>query len=350
MNVLEGIKVLDFTRLLPGPVATHLLAQAGAEVTKVEHPKRQDFAKHTMPFIEGQATLYEALNHRKKVVSIDYNTAVGHSKILALVKEADIIIEQFRPGVMEAWGLGFKTLKRFNQKIVYISLTGYGQTGPLANQAGHDLNYLANSGILSLNRDEQGKPVIPGIQIADIGGGAYMAYAACMMGLFHKERTKQAIYMDVAMLDGLIPLLSIPITQQWGGLAPNIAKVLHGGLVNYNVYQCKDDKWIALGALELKFWNNFCELVEKMDWKKDDVLALSVHIFPKKEIEELFLSKTRKEWIELTQEQDVCLSPILELEELEQQEQLKARQAFTQFKTPKGTSMKGLGFPLKVKS
>ena len=347
MNLLQGITLLDFTRLLPGPLATNLLAQAGAHVIKIEHPQRQDYARKQPPLHKGDSLFFQALNHSKSFQTLDYQSPEGAAILTEMIKNAHVLIEQFRPGAMESWGWGYEAVRKINPQIVYISLTGYGQTGPSAHLAGHDLNYLACSGVLSLNKDERGKPVIPGIQMADIGSGAYMTVSACMMGLYHQMRTGQSIYIDVSMLDGLMPLLAFPLTQHWGGWDPQTLKVLSGGLVNYNVYECADGKWVALGALELKFWRNFCAWANRPDWIRNHEMELATHIFPGEEVADLFKTRTQAAWIQAAENHEICLSPIVEIDELEAQEQLLARKVFSQFQTDRGNTLPGLSFPFK---
>ncbi|MEL7342219.1 MAG: CaiB/BaiF CoA-transferase family protein, partial [Bacteroidota bacterium] len=189
MQLLSGITIIDFTRLLPGPLATHLLAQMGAKVIKIESPKRKDYAR-TAGFkqIDGASPLFHQLNHNKELREIDYNEASGKAEILELLPQADVLIEQFRPGAMDSWGLGYDALKEINPGLVYVSITGYGQKGSFHQEAGHDFNYLAYSGIMSLIKDDQGKPVVSDTQFADIGG-AYMAVIALQGALPQKART-----------------------------------------------------------------------------------------------------------------------------------------------------------------
>ena len=323
-KALEGKTILDFTLLLPGPLATNILAQMGARIIKVEHPKKKDGTRMFPPYVNDKAILYRMLNHNKEELLIDFRVEKGRAHILELVKKADVFVEQFRPQVMKAWGLDYESLKIINPDLIYLSLSGYGQEGEYSLNAGHDLNYLACTGILDLIRDENGKPVIPGVQIADIAGGSYMLVTACLAALIQGKGQ----YVDVSVLDGLPPLLTIPLSQLWGGINPHELKMLNGNLVNYNVYICKDSEWMALGALETKFWNNFCDLVGHSDWKRENVWELSIHVFPYAEVQELFLTKTRSEWLELSKGQDICLSPVLKISEVEKDIHLEARGYF----------------------
>jgi len=310
MQLLDDITIVDFSRLLPGPLATDLLQQLGATVHKIEHPTKGDYTKMQPPMVKGQSTLYQALNGNKQVHQIDYLQPEGRQQVLSMVAEADILVEQFRPGVMEQWGLGYQAVKAAKADIIYVSLSGYGQTGPYAQTAGHDLNYLALSGILGLTTAPNGQPVIPGVQVADISSGSYMTVNACLAGLYHRQRTGKGSYHDVSMFDGLLPLLTIPATMQWGGVNPAEARFLAGDLVNYNVYKTSDGQWVALAALEMKFWNNFCQATGHPDWQRQHQLQLSTKVFPHHEVVALFASKTLHEWLALAQQSDMCLSPV----------------------------------------
>ena len=323
-KALTGKMILDFTLLLPGPLATNILAQMGARVIKVEHPQKQDGTRMFPPYVNDKAILYNMLNHNKEELVIDYRIEEGRKHIVELVKQADVFIEQFRPQVMKSWGLDYDSLKIINPNLIYLSLSGYGQEGEYSLNAGHDLNYLATTGILDMIRDENGKPVIPGVQIADISGGSYMLITACLAALIQNKGQ----YVDVSVLDGLPPLLTIPISQLWGGINPHELKMLNGNLVNYNVYKTKDAEWIALGALETKFWNNFCEMVGQKGWKRENIWELSIHVFPYDEVQHLFLNKTLSDWLKLSKGIDVCLSPVLKISEVEKDIHLKARGYF----------------------
>ena len=325
---LEGIRILDFTRLLPGPLGTHLLSEMGAEVIKIESPKRLDSTRLYQPKIGENSAIFHLMNYSKESFIIDYETLEGQELIKEKIKSADVLIEQFRPGALASFGFSFDEVKALNPKIVYISVTGYGQTGTLKDKAGHDLNYLALSGLLDLNRDANGKPVIPGFQIADIAGGSYMLLSACTSGLLAQQRQQRAQYIDLSILDAIIPMGAVPHALQQGGASYKATPILSGFLVNYNVYECKDKKWIALGALELKFWNNFCDMVQKPGWKASKESELICGIFDKKKLDDLFREKTRDEWVATAKDTDICLSPILSQREVSLEQQMIDRGVF----------------------
>lgn len=348
MQTLHNIKIIDFTRLLPGPLATHLLAQMGAEVIKIESPRRMDYARASGAQVDGASVLFHQLNHNKTSKIIDYTSEVGKAEILALIQSADAVIEQFRPGAMAAWGLGYEDLKALNPSLVYLSLTGYGQQGKYAQEAGHDLNYLAYAGILGLMRDDAGKPTIPDVQFADIGG-AYMAVMAIQSALIQKLTTGKGSFVDMALCDAMMPFLSIPYALHKGDMDYRQFNIINGKTtVNYAVYECADGKWLSVAAMELKFWNNLCDAIEKPDWKRDNPMQLFVQVFPKVEVEALFKSKTQAEWMDLFKGKDVCVAPILDLEELEAHPYHQAKQSFEPIETPNGKQLTGIALPFSI--
>jgi len=348
MNLLEGITIIDFTRLLPGPMATHLLAQMGATVIKIESPKRMDYVRLSGTQVDGASVLFHQLNYKKILKTIDYSKETGKAEICDLVKNADALIEQFRPGAMQAWGFGYDDMKRINPSLVYVSLTGYGQQNDYAQAAGHDFNYLAYAGIMSLLKDEQGKPTVPDTQFADIGG-AYMAIVAIQAALLKKVRTGEGSYVDVSLADAMNPFIAIPYALHKGGLDYRKYNIINGKtIVNYAPYKCADGKWIALAAMEIKFWNNFCTLVDKPDWQRKNAFDTMNDQFPKQEVENLFKTKTRDEWMHIFKNQDVCAAPILEIEELEESDYHINKNTFEIFETPNGTKMKAVALPFRV--
>ena len=348
MKPLENIKIIDFTRLLPGPMATKLLAQMGAEVIKIESPKRIDYARSLGKQIDGASIFFHQLNHEKSIKTIDYESEEGRNKILELLKNADVIVEQFRPGVMAAWKLSYEDVKAINPSIVYASITGYGQSGNYANEAGHDFNYLAYTGVMSLIKDDNGKPILPDTQFADISG-SYLAAMAIQAGIIQKLKTGKGCYLDIPLSDALMPFLSIPYNLNESGMNYRQFNILNGKTtVNYAAYQCADKKWLAVAALEVKFWNNICEILGKSDWKRKHQLELVNGAFPKEQLIELFLSKDRDDWIEIFKGQDTCVAPILELEELEESDFHKSKKTFTTFATEGGTVLKDFKLPFKT--
>jgi crotonobetainyl-CoA:carnitine CoA-transferase CaiB-like acyl-CoA transferase len=288
-GALEGIRVLDLTRLLPGAVATQWLAEYGAEVIKVEQPPAGDYAR------ESYAALFEETNRGKKSVMLDLKAA--KESFLNLMRGADVLIEGFRPGVMERLGLGYETLRALNPRLIYAALTGY---GPHTLLAGHDVNYLAMSGVLDLIRAEDGTPVIPGVQIADLAGGSMQAVIGILLALEERHRTGLGQRVDVSMTDGCGVLL--PIARAGG------SDLLLGKYACYHVYRAAEDSFVAVGALEPKFWANLCrelgcqELIDQQ-FAPDQLEAT-------RKLEEIFKTAAAETWFSRIGEKDCCVTPV----------------------------------------
>ena len=346
---LQGLKVLDFTRLLPGPLCTMMMADMGAAVIKIERPESPDYIRYFPPSFGNDSAYYLSLNRSKKSLAVDYKTDEGMAIILKLVATVDVLIEQFRPGVMELLGLGYEQLKAINPKLVYVSITGYGQTGPYAQKAGHDLNYIGYSGLLAVIGQKGGKPTIPGGQVADVAAGSYMALNGCLAALYAAEKTSKGQHVDVAMMDCVMPIASLPIGQYFA-TGESVVRgdiYLSGKLANYNVYECADGKHMALGALEPKFWELFCDIVNQPEWKPKTLAQGEELEQLKMEVTALFKSKPQAEWIALGKEYDCCLSPILEIHELENDPQIAHRQMLVKVETEDGAGLNTVGIPIK---
>ncbi|MCF8459848.1 MAG: CoA transferase [Flavobacteriales bacterium] len=305
---LQGYRILDFTKLLPGPLATLWMAQQGAEVIKVESPQSPDPVRFYPPMKDGVSVYYTTLNAGKKSLSVDYRSEEGKEVILKLVETADVVIEQFRPGVMEAFGLGFEMLKARNPKIILVSITGYGQTGEMAATPGHDINYLSYSGMLDAQRDTNGNPILSAAQLADIAGGSMMALNATTSALLHCERTGKGQHADVSMTHNVSVLETMRIAEELETGTSN--GYLSGRLASYNIYKCADGRHVALGALEPKFWQKFCNLMGHPEWggrlMEKELIA---------EVATQFAKQPMSYWTDKLEKEDVCLSPILTVQE-----------------------------------
>ncbi len=323
---LKGIKILDLSRLLPGPLATQMLADMGAEVIKIEDTSSPDYIRFFPPFVGDDSALYLSLNRNKRSIVFNFKSAEGKEIFFSLVKSADVVIEQYRPGIMDKIGIGYEQAKKANPKIIYVSVTGYGQTGPYAQRAGHDLNYISIAGVLA-NTGTKEKPVIPGVQLADVSG-SYAAVNGCLAALLHCQRTGEGQHVDISMTDAVMPFATLINATAWADNR-DIERgnfQLSGALANYNVYESADGKFVALGALEPKFWITFCEAVGKPEWKNKIIAPEEEVNKLKEEVALLFRSKTRKDWEDFSAQHDVCLSPVLETSELGTNEQNQDRE------------------------
>lgn len=310
-QILEGLKILDLTSFLPGPWCTQIMADYGAEVTKIEIPGSGD----AMRGFGGETDYFSLLNRGKKSVTLNLKDVRGKEIFIEFVKQADILVEGFRPGVMEKIGLDYAKLVKIKPDLIYCAITGYGQSGPYKSRAGHDLNFLALSGILDTIGSKNGPPVIPGVQIADIGGGGLFALFGIMAAIYYRESTGQGQYIDVSMLDGLLSWLPLVAAECFSGSKIKRGQtMLTGKLACYNIYKTKDDKYMSLAALEPKFWQEFCIAVERED-------LLDKQYQPDQESLEnslrgIFRQKTRTEWEQVFVSKDACCEPVLEVERI----------------------------------
>jgi len=313
VSSLSGIRVLDLTRLLPGGYCTLLLADHGADVIKVEDTGAGDYARADPPS-------FASLNRGKRSLQLDLKSQGGRDALLRLVRGADVLVESFRPGVMDRLGVGWEVLRAENPRLVYCAITGYGQDGPLRSRAGHDLNYLARTGVLALSGDGDGPPVQAAAQIADVAGGALMA----AFGILAALRTGEGQFVDIAMADGALSMLAMPAAGLLaGGAAPRRGELVLGGrLLCYRPYRCADG-WISVGALEPKFWAAFCRGVEREDLieRQFDPPGSDAHAV----VSAIVVERTRAEWEAFNAEHDCCVEPVLELAEALEDEQVRAR-------------------------
>lgn len=346
---LKGIHILDFTRLYPGPLGTMMLADMGAEVIKIEDMNTPDYMRFYPPYIASESAGYLAVNRSKRSIALNLKHKKGVDILFLLLATADIVVEQFRPGVMDEMGLGYEAARRVKDDIIYVSLTGYGQNGPYARDAGHDINYIGYAGILSTTGSRKTGPILPGAQIADVAGGAYMTIIACLSALWAKEKTGQGQKVDVSMLDAILPLMTLQMAHYHAaGLAPAPGEAaLTGGLACYGVYKCADGKYIALGILEEKFWKSFCEMVGRPEWIDQQFVIGEEAERLRGAIGALFKTRTRDEWIAAAKEYDTCLTPVLEIGEIETDPQVQARNMIIEQTHPVCGKIKGIGVPLK---
>ena len=325
---LDGVRVLDLTRLLPGPFASLVLADLGARVDKVEDPDGGDYLR-VMPPVgpDGTAAAFAALNRGKRSLVLDLKRPAAQAAFLRILPRYDVLFEQFRPGVLARLGLGHDVLRAKAPRLVVCALTGYGQTGPLAPRAGHDLNYLARAGLLGLMGPPGGAPPVPGWQLADVAGGLW-SVIAILAALRQREQTGEGAVLDVAMVDGALGFATTAVAALGlGQHAERGAEALTGGIAPYNTYLSRDDRVMTLAALEPKFWASFCEGVGIAC----DMTALMPGPHQeaiKAQVAAIFRSKTRAEWEAFAAERDCCVEPALAPAELAADPHLRARGLF----------------------
>jgi alpha-methylacyl-CoA racemase len=327
MPALENVRILDLTRLLPGPFATLVLADLGARVDKIEDPELGDYARHTPPVVAGMGAAFHALNRGKKSAVLDLKREAGVRAFERLLPHYDVLFEQFRPGVLERLGLGHARLLEKNPKLVVCALTGYGQDGPLAKRAGHDLNYLARAGLVGLSGPADAKPTIPAFQLADVSGGLW-SVVAILGALMERNRSGKGQVLDIAMLDSVIPFATITLSRVMGGELPvRGGELLTGGIAPYETYLTKDGETMTLGALEPKFLIKFCA-TNGIEFDASALVPGPHQVEVKGKFADVIGAKTRAEWERFNAEHDCCLEPALRPDELLTDPQIVARELF----------------------
>lgn len=349
-GALSGIRILDLTRLLPGAYCSMMLADLGAEVIKIEEPGTGDYFRSFPPKVKKESALFMAVNRNKKSLTLNLKRVRGKEIFFKLVKGADVVIEGFRPGVMDKLGIGYRDLKRKNPEIILCSISGYGQDGPYVKKAGHDINYLSVAGILGFTGSKDGKPVIPGIQIADLGGGAMLAALSILAAIIARARIGKGQHLDISLTDGILAWLSIHAGKYFAdGINPEFSnELLSGKFACYNIYQTKDGRHISLGALEPKFWSAFCKAIGKDDLikKQFDLGENRVKLID--EIQEIFLEHTKDEWVELLKDVDCCFEPINNFDEVFTHPQIIHCKMVNEIKHPTEGKIRLLNFPGKL--
>lgn len=352
MGALSGYKILDFSTLLPGPYATMMLADLGADVLKVSSKDRYDLVSNWGEKIEGtEITGPQAwLGRNKKTIFLNLNVDKSIEAVKKLVKEYDIIVEQFRPGVMKKFSLDYENLKKINDKIIYCSITGYGQNGPMSMKAGHDINYISRAGVAYTSGKKLTGPSLYNFQIADVAGGSMNAVTSILAAIIYREKTGKGQYVDVSMEDSVIPFNSMDGARYFvSGVEPSSeSELLNGGSI-YDFYETKDHKYISVGALEPKFFAALCDMIGYKEWVDEKMLDKNLK-FVKDTLINTFKLKTQGEWVEMSKKYDACIEPVMSLKECEKDEHLIKRGMFPELdvKEAKNKKIKQMGSPIKM--
>jgi crotonobetainyl-CoA:carnitine CoA-transferase CaiB-like acyl-CoA transferase len=327
-GALSGVRILDLSRLLPGPFCSMLLADMGADVIKVEDPKQGDYIRWWPPLVGKNSGFHVVLNRNKRSLTLNLKLAEGKALFQQLVREADVVLESFRPGVMTRLGLGYETLRVINPRLVYCAITGYGTEGRRSRKAGHDLNFLALNGVLSYS-GKDGQPALTAVQIADLGGGGLLAAFSIVTALLARERLGEGQFIDVPMMDGALTWNCL----RWGkylgdGEVPYPGDgMLNHGFACYNLYETRDGRHMSLGALEPQFWKAFCEAAAHPEWNQPNYFEPGPHQqVLQQEIAAFFRQKTQAEWVAHFEGSDCCCEPIKNLAEVMDDPDMRARQ------------------------
>ena len=349
---LANLKILDFSTLLPGPYATMMLADMGAEVLRVEAPDRVDLAKVMPPFDGKFSTTFSYLGRGKQTLQLNLKQPESVEKVKQLVQDYDIVVEQFRPGVMDRLGIGYEVLKAINPKLIYCAITGYGQTGPYKDRAGHDINYLAISGVAShCGRADSGPPPM-GIQIADVAGGSHHAVMGILAAVIKRQETGEGAFIDISMTDAAFALNAMSGAAALAGGQPQKPEsgMLNGGTF-YDYYQTRDGRWLSVGSLEPQFSSRLCDTLGLGELKSYALSQKPEHQQElKAAIKQKIAERSLAEWQEVFAEVDACVEPVLTIEEAAEHPQLKARGMVVDRDRGDGVVQFQMDFPLRFSS
>ncbi len=345
MQPLSGIRVLDFSTLLPGPMATLLLAEAGAEVIKIERPDSGEELRTYRPRFADTSVSFAMLNRGKGSIAIDLKAPDALSRLRPLLAATDVVVEQFRPGVMDRLGFGYEALSALNPRIVYCAITGYGQNGPKAQVAAHDLNYQADAGLLSISAGADGSPVVPNALTADIAGGAYPAVINILLALRNREHTGKGCKLDIAMTDGLLPFLYWGIGNgvTTGNFPRPGGELLSGGSPRYQIYRTADARHLAAAPLEDRFWANFCDAIELPTALRDDRRDPQA---TRAAVAEIILRRNAGEWLARFEGKDVCCNVVRSVGEAMVDPQFAVRGAFRRSVVSDGAALPAATMPV----
>jgi crotonobetainyl-CoA:carnitine CoA-transferase CaiB-like acyl-CoA transferase len=328
-EALQGIRVLDTSRLLPGPFLTMILADMGADVVKVEDPRVGDYLRAYPPVKGGMSGMFLAVNRGKRSIALDLKAPAGRDAFLRMAEKADVVVESFRPGVMQRLGVGYDALAARNPRIVVCSISGYGQTGPYTERAGHDLDYIALAGVLAMGGRAGDAPMLPGVPIADLAGGALWSATAILGALVGRNRTGKGAHLDISMTEGALALLTPEVgNMDCGARLARGFGALHGGLAGYGVYRTKDDRYLAVGALEPKFWVALNQAIGRPPNIAEIVGERHEQAKTRAELQAIFETKTAAEWNELLANHDCCVELVIEPVELPAHPLHRAREVF----------------------
>jgi crotonobetainyl-CoA:carnitine CoA-transferase CaiB-like acyl-CoA transferase len=342
------MKVLDLSSLLPGSLCTQMLADLGADVLKIENPNGGDNFRRTPPIINTTGSFFHVINRNKKGMTLNLKEEKGREIFLAMIPHADVLLETCIPGAMQEMGLGYDDLKAINPRMIYCSLTGFGQDGPYRERPAHDIDFLSISGVMGLLGERGGPPVVSPMQFGGAGGGI-LAALGILSALLRRERAGGGQYLDVSMLDALTPFLGLVMSQYMAdGILPRRGDTLvGGGYAFYNVYETADGTYLSLGCLEEKFWKEFCSAVEREDLIDDQYAPSPRREELIEEVRSILIRKTRQEWIDLFNRYTICFSPVNSLEEVLHDPQIQHRGLWFQDSHPTDGTIPQQAFPIK---
>ncbi len=348
MMALDGITVLDLSRVGPGPYATMLMADFGARVIKVEDARQGDDIRHLF-HVNGIGAGHLVFNRNKESIGLNLKDPRGRAVFLELAEKADVVLESFRPGVVDRLGVGYEDIKAINPRVIYCSISGYGQDGPYRLRPGHDINYISVAGLLGMTGLPDGTPVMPGFQVGDASGGMFAALGT-LLALRAREGSGTGQYLDVSMMDGSLHWLFEPFFKYLAsGTSPRPgSERLSGGIPSYNIYRTKDGRHISLGILEPHFWRNLCELLQREDLLEYQSVVGEKAAYAKAELAAIFAARTLDEWREKLDGVEVCWAPVSTFDEAFDDPQVQHRGLLIEDSHPVAGKIRQLGMPIRL--
>lgn len=345
-GALEGVRVLDLTRLLPGAFCMGVLADLGAEVVKVEQPVTGDYMRWGEPRIGGESAASWVTDRNKRSIALDLKHPEGVAILKRLAARSEVVVEGFRPGVVKRLGIDYEVMREVNPALVYCSISGYGQDGPLSHSAGHDINYVGRAGLIGITGPADGDPAVPGIQVADVAGGALMAAIGILAALVRARATGEGDMVDVSMADGAFALLSIHLGDYMASdtVPQREEMMLNGRFPCYGVYRCRDGRHITVGAIEEQFFAELCRGVGR-----EDLIDTRFNEAAKPQWREIFLARDRDDWLSALSAHDACVGPVNDLAEACSDPQLTLRKMVLELADHEGVSHRQVGVPLKLR-
>ena len=348
MAPLDGLNVLDLSRLMPGPLCTMILSDLGANVIKVEQPGIGDYARSAPPFIGETGAAFLMLNRNKRSITLNLKKAESQEILRKLATRADVFVESYQPGVAERLGVGYPAISEVNSRIVYCSISGFGQTGPYRDLAGHDLTYTAYSGVIGATGLKGGPPVIPAIQVSDIQSAIYAA-VAITAALYRREKTGKGELIDVSLMDAAVASMIMPLSFHFAGASMERGEsFLSGGVPFYNVYETADNRYISIAALEPKFWTELCRTLKLEKYETQQLAAEETAQQIYQDLVSLFRQKSREEWIKILNLHGIPCAPVYGVSEIPSDPHVKSRKLLFEMETEAFGKLNQLATPIKM--
>jgi len=348
MAPLDGLRILDLSRLMPGPLCTMILGDLGADVIKVEQPEIGDYARSAPPFIGDTGSAFLMLNRNKRSITLNLKNAKAQEILRKLATKVDVFVESYQPGVAERLGVGYPAISQVNERVIYCSISGFGQTGPYRDLVGHDLNYAAYSGAIGATGLKGGPPVILAIQISDIQSAIYAA-VAITAALYRREKTGQGELIDVSLMDAALASMIMPLSYHFAGAPTERGEsFLSGGAPFYNVYETADQKFISIAPLEPKFWIELCKLLGLEKYQDRQLADDEVTRHTREALIKVFRQKNRDEWVRILNEREIPCAPVYDMREVPADPQVRSRKMIFQMETEAYGELSQLATPIRL--